>query len=232
MAEPGWLIDVLVVLMIVIAAYFAGRLVFARVRHRRIHVEVNVAELAMGLAMAGMLRPSLNFLPIGWWEVVFACFALWFFVQGVRFLSRHGLVGGEAFVTYHRAHYPLHVVMSFAMLYMYLAAASSTASGSGQMAMTAPTGTASDFVALPLLFIALLAAFAVYQIDGLNRFRATSALPVGARAFGARGAVAAASASDLSTQGVPLAGWLAPRSESACLVAMSVAMSFLLVLML
>jgi len=227
MAEPGWLTGLFTVLMIAIAVYFAGRLLFARVRRRRIHVEVNVAELAMGLAMAGMLRPTLNLLPTALWEVVFACFALWFFVQGVRFVSRHGSVGGEAFVTYHRAHYPLHVVMSLAMLYMYLAAAIPTARESGQMAMAAPTGTEADFVALPLLFIALLAAFAMRQIDTLSRFRANAATRVGTR-----GALEGASVSDLSTPSAPFARWLAPRSESVCLVAMSVAMSFLLVLML
>jgi hypothetical protein len=226
-ADPDWLTGLFAVLMIAIAVYFAARLVFAGVRHRRIHVEVNVAELVMGLAMAGMLRPSLDVVPIGWWEVVFACFALWFVVQGVRFLGRHGFVGGESSVAYHRAHYPLHVVMSCAMLYMYLAASSPAASGSGQLAMAAPTGTEADFVALPLLFIVLLAALAMWQIDGLNRYRAHAALPVGAG-----GSLEAAPVSEPSAQPAPLAQWLAPRSESVCLVAMSVAMSFLLVLML
>src|SRR5579863_9382099 len=150
MSLPASLYEFFVGVMVVISSYFAGRLILARIYHRRIHVEVNVAELVMGVAMVGMFRPDLNVLPNTLWELVFAGFALWFVVATARFVTRHGLVGGDAVVQYHRVHYPLHVVMSLSMLYMLFA--TPVTSTPGRMVMVAPSGTAADFVFLPLLF--------------------------------------------------------------------------------
>ena len=98
MFVPNWLLDLFAALMIAVSVYFAGRLVVACTSHRKVHVEVNVTEMVMGVAMAGMFRPSLNLLPNGPWEGVFAGFALWFIVQNVRFVSQHGFAGGDVFV--------------------------------------------------------------------------------------------------------------------------------------
>jgi len=239
---PSFLIDFLAALMLAISMYFAGRLVAARAWHRKIHVEVNIAELVMGVAMAGMLRPALNALPNGLWETIFTGIALWFVYRNVRFVSRHGFVGGDMLVRYHRLHYPLHILMSFSMLYMYLAG-SPIATSHGQMSMAAPTGTIADFVALPLLFAALLLGFSVWQLDGINRLRpaplVVDALDpdmVTSPPFEPNSAHAVNADSASLTQTDPLERWqverwLAPRLETGALIAMSITMAFLLILM-
>jgi len=244
MVVPNWLLDLFAALMIAVSAYFAGRLVVARTSHRKVHVEVNVAELVMGVAMAGMFVPALNLLPNGLWEGIFAGFALWFIVQNVRFVSQHGFAGGDVIVGYHRVHYPLHVIMSFSMLYMYLAASTPIAGGSDQMAMAAPTGTTADFVGLPLFFAVFLCGFAVWQLDGINRLVPTAAVAdaldpdvITTPSSGPNAAPLATSASAPSTSIDPLdrwqmERWLAPRLETGGLIVMSIAMAFLLILML
>jgi len=239
---PGWLIDFLVALMLAVSLYVAGRLIAARRWHRKIHVEVDVAELVMGVAMAGMLRPALNALPNGLWEAIFTVIALWFVYRNVRFVSHHGLVGGDMIVRYQRLHYPLHIVMSFSMLYMYLAG-SPMATVHGQMSMSAPTGTAADFIALPLLFAALLLGISVWQLDGINRLR-PSRLVVDSRdpdmvttpPLGSKSTPSANPECAPMTQTDPLERrqverWLAPRLETGALMAMSLTMTFLLILM-
>ena len=47
----------------------------------------------MGVAMAGMLVPALEPVPVGLWEVVFGFIAVYFLGQSVRFVARHGLAG-------------------------------------------------------------------------------------------------------------------------------------------
>jgi hypothetical protein len=234
MVMSSGLNHLLTAVMIVISLYFAGRLVVAWTCHRRIHVEVNVAELVMGVAMAGMLQPRLHLLPKIPWVVVFAGFALWFVMENVRFVSQHGFIGGDAFVAYHRAHYPLHVLMSCSMLYMFLGSAPTIR---GQMVMAAPRGTAADFVGLPLLFAALLCGFAVWQLNGLNR-PLLPLTPADARdsglvatAIGAEGDVQEAVVSAPPTLVDRSSVWLAPRLEAACLITMSIVMAFLLILM-
>lgn len=240
MAVPNWLMNLLATLMIVIAVYFAGRLVVARTHHRKVHVEVNIAELVMGVAMAGMFRSSFNLLPNGLWEVIFTGMAVWFVVENVRFVSRHGFVGGDVIVGYHRLHYPLHVLMSVSMLYMYLAGTSVVVNGSTQMAMSAPMGTRADFVALPLLFAVSLCGFAVWQLDGISRLRPVQTIVDALDPdllTTPEGPYPTTSAGSLSSEPDPLERWqlerwLAPRLESGSLIAMSMAMAFLLVLML
>jgi hypothetical protein len=194
--------------------------------------------------MAGMFRPALNLLPNGLWEGVFTGMALWFIVQNVRFVSQHGFGGGDVIVRYHCVHYPLHVIMSFSMLYMYLAASTPVAGASNQMIMSAPTGTTADFVGLPLFFAVFLCAFAVWQLDGISSLVPT---PVASDVFdpgvartqpsGPSAVPLASPTDDPSTPTDPLdrwqlERWLAPRSETGALIAMSVAMALLLILML
>lgn len=243
MVVPSWLIDFLAALMLAVAAYFAGRLIAARTWHRKIHVEVNVAELVMGVAMAGMLLPALNALPDGLWEAIFTGFALWFVYRNVRFVSRHGFVGGNMIVRYHRLHYPLHIVMSFSMLYMYMAG-SPIATVHGQMSMAAPTGSAANFVALPLLFAVLLLGFSVWQLDGINRLQpaplvvdsldpylvTTASLESNSKHSTNPDSTPAIQTDLLERWQVER--WLAPRLETGCLIAMSITMAFLLILML
>jgi hypothetical protein len=232
--SPGWLNDVLGMVMIAISVNFAGRLVLARRWHRQIHVEVNIAELVMGVAMAGMLLPDINVFPTAVWVIVFVGFTLWFLIENARFVKRHGISGGDPLVGYYRAHYPLHVLMSCSMLYMYLATSPPAASGS--MMMSAPEGATAEFTFLPLLFAVLLCGFAVWQLDGINRFLPTGAVVSGVDEdlvtvpSGSTGTLATGAAGGPST--FHQRDWLAPRVETVCLIAMSVTMAILLARML
>jgi hypothetical protein len=241
---PRWLLDVFAGLTLVIAVNFAARLIVARRWNRQIHVEVNVVEMVMGVAMAGMLVPTLNVLPNGLWEGIFVGFAIWFLIRNGWFIGRHGWRGGDAAVRHHRVHYPLHIVMSFAMLYMYLAASPAAARSSDGMAMAPPTGTIQDFVGLPLVFAALLCVFAVWQFDDLSRMSVSAStgeaiVPDFMRLWRPRPRTTVLSAMQPApaAQHDPLDRWLierslAPRLETVCLIAMSVVMAFSLILML
>jgi hypothetical protein len=185
----------------------------------------------MGVAMAGMPLPALNLLPTSLWVAVFTAFALWFVIENVRFVVRHGFAGGDALVGYYRAHYPLHIVMSLSMLYMYSAGSTSP---TGQMTMSGVTGTTASFTFLPLIFTLMLCGFAVGQLDSVNRFVSTNAVVSAAdhdlvtTPFdGSHSESGARSSNEIYQR-----DWLAPRLETACLIAMSITMALLLVRML
>ena len=132
--------------------------------------------------------------------------------------------------------------MALAMLYMYLAAV--PASGrAGTAVMAAPTGAAANFVGLPLLFVAILFASAIWQLDGLSRYAATGPDLVGVASLGPQGGPARAqSPPTTSSPGFPVAPAspagsvpepsLAPRLEMGCHIAMCITMGYMLILML
>jgi len=68
----------LAALMIAVSLYCAGRLAVARARRRITERDADLAHVAMGVAMAGMLVPRLNPLWDGAWEPIFAVSAAWF----------------------------------------------------------------------------------------------------------------------------------------------------------
>ena len=73
---PSWILDIFAALMLVVAAVSAGRLVVAQPwrqgAQRAALADIDVAHLLMAIAMAGMLTASLQTLPNGAWEVIFA----------------------------------------------------------------------------------------------------------------------------------------------------------------
>lgn len=222
MSDPTWILDFFASVMLAVSAYCATRLAVVRRLHRTLHGDVNVAHVVMGVAMAGMLAPALNLLGNTAWEVLFAGLAAWFTAKSALFIARHGLRGRSSDHTHGVSHYLTHLVMSCAMLYMYLGGVSITTAHATGMVMAPPAGTA-DLVALPLFFIVVLAATAVADVDALGRF---SPVRVAAVAGG------------VTTGGLASAGggedrrWLAPRLEMGCHIAVCVAMAFMLVLML
>jgi hypothetical protein len=239
-AGPSWLNDFFAAVMLVVALYSAGRLIAARAWSRPIHVDIDVAHILMGVAMAGMFAASLNPIGSGVWEVVFSLLGLWFLWRCYQFLvdPRTGF-GYEEHV--HRLSRRLiHLVMSSSMLYMYLAAAPVVAGSGGAMAMGA-TGSTSRFVGLPLLFLISLLASGIWELDGIERFRPSEAPrePVAAHAAGHRsvreldGAPAVgAGPGQPGPAAAPLNPWLAPRLEGASHIAMCITMAYALVLML
>ena len=168
MPHPAGLAYGLAVLMVAVSLYCIAWLVVATRQSRHNHVDVNVSHVAMGLGMAGMLVPRLNLLPDGVWESVFVAIAAWFSWQGVRFVTGK-LSVRDGSVSHGLSHYLIHLVMALAMLYMYLAAVPGRVGAGGAMAMTGPTGAGANFVGLPLLFVVILCASAVWQVDALSR---------------------------------------------------------------
>jgi len=234
--NPGWLNDIFAAVMIAVAAYSAGRLVAARRLSLLTHRDVDVAHILMGTAMAGMLVSDLNPLPVGVWELVFSVLAGWFVWRCYQFV-RDPSTGLAYDQNVHRLSRRLiHLVMSLAMLYMYLAALPAAVGSGGSMAMGAATGATANFVLLPLAFIVALFASAIWELDKIGHWSASRTAqgqraPALAAVGGGPPTVSAISASD-DGAGRPANPWLAPRLEGASHIAMCVTMGYMLVLML
>jgi hypothetical protein len=224
--EPGWVLGGFAGLMLAVSLYCFGRLVLVRPLGRSLDYDVNIGHCTEGVAMAGMLSAGLRVLPDGLWEGFFAALSLWFAARLLRFVRAHGVFGHGGPQGHGASHYFTHLVLACSMLYMYFAAAGPAVgtTTTTEMAMGPAPGTAA-FVALPLFFVVVLSASAIWHVDALGRYApramaaATVAVGVGGGPTGAR-----------STGGP--APVLAPRLESACHIAMCVAMAFMLVLML
>lgn len=243
MTNPGWLNDIFAAVMLGVAVYSAGRLTAARRWSRHTHRDVDVAHILMGTAMAGMLVSDLNPISSGVWEVVFSGLAAWFVVRCYQFVRDPG-TGLTYDLHVHRLSRRLiHLVMSLAMLYMYLAAVPAEAGSGGSMAMGVATGATTNFVLVPLFFIVALFGSAVWELDKIGHWsqlgvtRAATApvlAPVGGVASSATEQPAATEQSAAAAGGTVTAdaGWLAPRLEGASHIAMCVTMGYMLVLML
>jgi Domain of unknown function (DUF5134) len=208
---PSWLTDLLAALMLVVAAYCAGRPLYARLRHRPTEHDVDVLHVLMGVAMAGMLVSGLSFLDNRIWETLFVICALWFVVRAVLALRSADLGRAAA------GHSVSYALACGAMLYMYLApisAASST--GSDGMAGMATGPAAARY---PLLGLVLTVAMVGYAVLILDRTPLT--VPEGGAGTGALPHISASAHGRL----------LAPRTANCCHIAMSVTMAYLLVVM-
>ena len=177
MSTPAWILEIFAAIMILIAEVSAGQLVAVRAWTRRgaTDVDIAVSRLLTGIALAGILVPGLNALPNTAWEVVFAVITSWF----AWCLWQEGRGHGAAAVA--RGHYAPHLVHSAAMLYMFTALAGLSAAGSG---MSMPGmggmsgmagGTSGSIPTLALIFVLLLIAFTVHDlnrragVDGYSR---------------------------------------------------------------
>jgi hypothetical protein len=235
--NPGWLNDIFATLMIAVAAQSAGRLVAARRWSRPTHQDVDVAHILMGTAMAGMLVADLDSLPNGAWEVVFSVLAGWFVWRCYQFVRDPNTGLGYDKHVHRLSRRLIHLVMSLAMLYMYLAAVPAPVQSGGSMAMGAASGTTTDFVLIPLLFIVALSASAMWELDRIGHLSSSRATesptsPV----LASVGAGLPTASEDAEARDVPQdqAGvpWLAPRLEGAAHIAMCVTMGYMLILML
>jgi hypothetical protein len=246
MSSPDWLNDSFAGVMLIVALYSFGRLVASRSWSRPTHRDVDLAHVLMGTAMAGMLVPVISALPSGVWEVVFAGLALWFVWRCYKFVAEHGVEGRDEDHVHHLSHYLTHLVMTGAMLYMYVAGVAPKSGPGGGMAMGAATGTTANFVGVPLFFLFVLFASGIWELDGIERVAAAGST----RAQTQLVVVSAGTDGSLTAgEGVSEAGspeedqgpgsesaqarrWLAPRLEAGCHIAMCITMGFMLVLML
>jgi hypothetical protein len=235
--NPAWLNDFFAGVMLAVALYSVGRLVAARAWSRPTHRDVDIAHVLMGTAMAGMLVSDLNPIPNGLWEVVFSSLAAWFVWRCYQFV-RDPSIGIEYHQHVHRlSRRTIHLVMSLAMLYMYLAVVPVSVGEGGSMAMGAATGATSHFVLLPLFFIVSLFASAIWELDRLGRMSRAYALQARiAPAFASvgGGSLSSPEGSEATFERVDedRPPWLAPRLEGVAHVVMCVTMGYMLVLML
>jgi hypothetical protein len=244
---PAWVTGGLAALMIVIAAYSAGRLAFSRLRRRETESDADVLHVFMGVAMAGMLVPWLSLLPAAVWQVMFAVAAAWFGWQALRALR------GNRESASRRAYSAAHLVECSAMIYMLRSAGSPGPPGirpaMAMPGMSGPPGAAASFPALALLLALFMLGYTFWTADRLTSLsRATAAQAALSAAPGhqpppARPAAAAGPPGPSNSPGPPgedsngradLRGRpiLAPRLAACCKIAMSIGMSYMLILML
>ncbi len=234
MAGPSWLAGTFAAVMILIAAYSAGRLLFAWLRRRATETDADALHAVMGTAMAGMLVPRLNVLPGSVWATVFAAAAAWFGWHAIR--VRGTVVPGAS-----RCRYPVpHLIESAAMVYMLMPAAGQRPAHAGPAmvmpGMSVSAAPAAGFPALAAVLALFMIGYIIWTTDRLAtlaRAKATTASP---RVTRDHPAVAAAPAEPSGTRPRHgnLAGqaMLAPKLASCCKIAMSIAMGYMLILML
>jgi hypothetical protein len=204
---PGWILDVLAAVMLVVAAVSAARLVAARPwRPGSVVIDTDVAHLLMAIAMAGMLTPSLRTLPVPVWEVIFGLMTAWFAVRVVLDTKANGvraLAGG---------HCAPHLVHSGSMLYMFLALTTTVmAPGmTGMAGMPAGSGPMMtlSYPAIAFGFALILAGYSVWDLDRLSGRR--SSLATARVSLAGVGAVAVPALAVTEPEAVAL-----PRARSA-----------------
>jgi hypothetical protein len=196
--SPVWLLDILAALMLVVAAVSATRLGTAWLPANRLsaaeptgsrssprgsdRADTDIAHLLMGIAMAGMLAPSVKTLPPHVWEAIFglltACFA-WRLVGDTRLNGLRSLVSG------HRTAHLLHCA---AMVYML--APLTTSDGMDMTAMCGGMAQSLKYPALALAFAFVLVCYGGWDVLGqlpgrpysLGRAPSAGAAPAGATA--------------------------------------------------
>ncbi len=259
---PSWILDIFAAIMLVVAAASAARLVAARPWHhgarRAALADIDLAHLLMAIAMAGTLVASLQTLPNGAWEAIFAAMTAWFVYRVIRDAQVSGvraLAGG---------HCAPHLIHAGAMLYMFLAVSAPMAHGSGGMSDMGGGMSGMGTLDLPFLaflFALALVGYSIWDLDqlsgpgtsghySLSVARVVPAGPVlagvGARSGPGAAAVLTEPASPpVVTETIETApevppasapadgtGVLAPWVATGCRIAMGVTMAFMLVIMI
>jgi hypothetical protein len=254
MAHPTWVAYSFAVVMVAVSVYCVFRLVLARPMGRRNHNDINVAHVLMGAGMVGMLVPRWNIVAVGAWEVVFGVMALYFLALSIRYLGARRRAALPERHAHHISHYPIHMVMACAMLYMYWLGMPITAPIAQSMSMSSAVHAGDP--SLTLLLVVIILASAVWQLDSIERYglkalavrRAADVTDVGAGVSGLGGGTtelrSQAAGVDVGPAGGTVAvgssvlavggderPWLAPRLEVGCHIAMCVTMAYMLVLM-
>jgi hypothetical protein len=227
---PAWLLDLLAVIMLSVAAVTTTRILARPLlpeplwRPGQAPTAVDLANVLMGVSMAGMLTPSFATLPSGAWEVIFGLLTAWFAYRGwAGARSVRGMAADRC---------TIHVVHCAAMLYMFLAIGAPASGGAGM-------GGMGGSVAMPVLshptvagaFVVLLVGYTVWDLNQLSGGRY--------RLDGVGGAAAAvpteAVASGTGTSGrdpVVRALVLAPQTRVGSDVILGIGMAFTLVIMI
>ena len=220
MSIPAWILGIFATVMILVAEASAGQLVVARAWTRRggAGADIALSHLLMGIALAGILVPSLSILPNAVWEVAFAAMTAWF----AWCLCRESRGRGMAAVA--RGDHASPLANSAAMLYLFAALGAPSAEGSGMSGMGWTSGTAGGSSpgvptlhasALALIFALLVIAFTVRDLD--------------------RRALTAAAEGPASGDGIAHTAerlLLSPAVVKGCQVTIGVTMAFILIIMI
>jgi hypothetical protein len=249
---PSWIFDLLAAVVLVVAAVAAARAAAAWAWRRESGtVDADVAHLLMGVAMAGMLAPSLRTFPTSAWEVAFGAATAWFAFRVVRDARVNGIRALS------NGHCAPHLVHSGAMLYMFLAT-TPIAGMAGMSGMNELPGSAGSTMltlndpTLAFAFALALIGYGVWDLDQLSarRYRlagvpALAGAEPGAAMISIPGSGAARDQAAPSgpsgssggggagggTAGDPVADRLfSPAVAGGCRVAMGVAMAFILLI--
>jgi hypothetical protein len=160
MTAPGWLDAALAVVMLAIAACCAARLVIWLRHGRGAEPEADALHVLMGLAMAGMLVPTLNLVPVTAWIAMFAAGTCWFAWQAVRSGVRRQRRAWQC------AHPVPHAVESAAMIYMLWPA---QIPGHGPaMAMRGMAGHAGPNPAIAIVLALFMLGYVLWTTDQLT----------------------------------------------------------------
>ena len=144
---PPWLAGTFAAIMILTAAYSAGRLAFSRLQGRATELDADALHAVMGVAMAGMLVPWLHLAPNSMWVAVFGIGAAWF---GWHALPARSVVSPRL----SRCRYPVpHLVECAAMIYMLVPG--HRPPGGSAMAMPGMGSAASNQQGFPALAVIL-----------------------------------------------------------------------------
>ncbi len=111
MGDPFWLYYMFAGAMMAVAAYSSALLGLSLKSSDPAGRDIDIAHLAMGIAMAGMFVVHWAFWPAWFWEALFFVLMTWFLVRSAQSLQHYGL---------HVPHESIHAAMSLAMLLMYL----------------------------------------------------------------------------------------------------------------
>jgi hypothetical protein len=262
-STPAWILEIFGAAMLLVAEVSAGQLVAACTwtRHRASEaraseargadVGIAVSQLLTGIALASILVPGLSFLPHTVWQVAFAVMTAWFAWclwrerrgRGASAGHRPGVAGGR--------HAP-HLVQSAAMLYLFAALAGPNVAESGMSAsftggmagMPGMAGGSSGGTpalhasSLALVFVLLLVAYAVHDLDrraglddyfqvpGGRRLVPGGSTPPAASTAAAAGHVARGQAAYAQRL------LLSPTMVKGCQVATGVTMAFILIILI
>ncbi len=211
---PGWIPDAFAAIALLVAMASAALIVQSRQAGRTGHVDIDASHLIMGVAMAGMLVPSLAVADTAFWTVVYSLACLWFAWRCYRLYLAPpaGVPLHSGAGTHHLSHYPAHLVMVAAMLFMYVAPAAAGA---------------HSYRTLSLLFLLALIASGVGELDTAGRGITVSAAAAGPAGAAPVGAVETAPRPAARIAERPLA-----VVASACHVAMCLTMGYMLITML
>jgi hypothetical protein len=216
--SPAWLLDILAILMLVVAAMSATRLATDWLPANRLSAaeptgsrssprgsggaDTDIAHLLMGIAMAGMLAPSVKTLPPHAWEAIFGLLTAWF---AWRLVGDTKLSGLRSLVSGHRAAHLFHCA---AMVYMLVPL--TTTDGMDLTAMCGGMARSLEYPALALAFAFVLVCYSGWEVFGQLSGRRHSL-------------------------GVALSAGAAPADDTtpavACRIAMGVTMAFMLLIM-